>query len=71
MQGMVETSFTGEHSIKGKSGAQKIYRLDAIRQGVTRFEAAVSGGLVRSLGANGIGTFGSRACRGSFRTPSD
>ena len=72
VQGMVETSFTGEHSIKGKSGAQKIYRLDAIRQGVTRFEAAVSSGAERVCWARtGIGTFGSRACRGSFRTPSD
>ena len=50
VQGMVETSFTGEHSIKGKSGAQKIYRLDAIRQGVTRFEAAVSWGLSAFVG---------------------
>jgi class 3 adenylate cyclase len=31
VQGMVEARFAGEHSIKGKSEAQKVYRLDGIR----------------------------------------
>jgi hypothetical protein len=42
---MVEASFAGEHTIKGKSEPQKVYRLDAVRVGATRFEAAVSRGL--------------------------
>jgi class 3 adenylate cyclase len=45
VQGMVEESFAGEHTIKGKAEPQKVYRLDAIRHGATRFEAAVSRGL--------------------------
>ena len=35
VQGMVEASFAGEHSIKGKSEPQKVYRLDGIRHGAT------------------------------------
>ena len=29
VQGMVDASFAGEHTIKGKSEPQKVYRLDA------------------------------------------
>jgi class 3 adenylate cyclase len=50
VHGMVEASFAGEHSIKGKSEAQKVYRLDSIRHGATRFEAAVSRGLSTFVG---------------------
>ena len=50
VQGMVETSFTGEHQIKGKAEPQKLYRLDRIRQGAVRFEAAVSRGLSTFVG---------------------
>ncbi len=50
VQGMVEANFAGEHAIKGKSEQQKVYRLDAIRQGATRFEAAVSRGLSAFVG---------------------
>jgi hypothetical protein len=50
VQGMVEASFAGEHSIKGKSEAQKVYRLDGIRHGATRFEAAMSRGLSTFVG---------------------
>ena len=42
VQGMVEASFAGEHSVKGKSEPQKTYRLNAVRQGAKRFDAAVS-----------------------------
>jgi hypothetical protein len=45
VQGMIEASFVGEQTIKGKSEPQKVYRLDAIRVGATRFEAAMSRGL--------------------------
>jgi class 3 adenylate cyclase len=44
VHGMVETSSAGEREIKGKSEPQRVYRLEAIRLGVTRFEAAVSRG---------------------------
>ena len=45
VQGMVEASFSGEHQIKGKSELQRVYRLEAVRQGIARFEAAASRGL--------------------------
>ena len=45
VQGLVEIEFAGEHSIKGKAETQKAYRLDSIRQGATRFEAAIGRGL--------------------------
>jgi class 3 adenylate cyclase len=50
VQGMVETSFTGEHQIKGKAEPLKLYRLDRIRHGAVRFEAAVSRGLSTFVG---------------------
>ena len=40
VQGLVETTFAGAHAIKGKAEPQKVWRLDSIRQGATRFEAA-------------------------------
>jgi class 3 adenylate cyclase len=36
---LVDATFTGEHTIKGKSETQKVYRLDGIRHGATRFDA--------------------------------
>jgi class 3 adenylate cyclase len=50
LQGMVDATFTGEHNVRGKSGPQKTYRLEAIRKGATRFEAAVSRGLGTFVG---------------------
>jgi class 3 adenylate cyclase len=50
LQGLVDASFTGEHTIKGKAERQKVYRLEAVRHGVTRFEAAVSRGLTAFVG---------------------
>ena len=47
---MVEATFAGEHPFKGKTEPQKVYRLDAIRQGATRFEAAVGRGLSAYVG---------------------
>jgi AAA ATPase domain/Adenylate and Guanylate cyclase catalytic domain len=45
VEGMVEANFAGAHAIKGKVEPQRVYRLDSIRQGATRFEAAVGRGL--------------------------
>jgi oligopeptide/dipeptide ABC transporter ATP-binding protein len=50
VQGMVDATFVGEHAIKGKSERQKAYRLDAVRHGATRFEAAISRGLSAFVG---------------------
>ena len=50
VQGMVEATFVGEHQIKGKAEPQKTYRLNAVRQAATRFEAAVSRGLSTFVG---------------------
>ena len=50
VQGMVEATFAGDHQIKGKSEPQKVYRLDALRRGVTRFDAVVSWGLSTFVG---------------------
>jgi class 3 adenylate cyclase len=45
VQGLVDAIFAGERAIKGKSELQKVYRLNAVRQGAARFAAAVSRGL--------------------------
>ena len=50
VQGMVEAGFAGEHQIKVKSGSQKAYRLEAIRHGAARFDAALSRGLTAYVG---------------------
>jgi class 3 adenylate cyclase len=50
LQGRVEATFAGEQEIKGKSKPQKVYRLEAIRHGAARFEAAVSRGLSLFVG---------------------
>jgi hypothetical protein len=38
VEGMVDAAFSGEHQIKGKAQAQKVYRLKAARQGMLRTE---------------------------------
>jgi class 3 adenylate cyclase len=50
VQGMVEAVFTGVQQIKGKSEPQKVYRLDALRRGAARFDAALSRGLTAYVG---------------------
>jgi predicted ATPase len=47
---MVEASFVAEQIIKGKSKPQKVYRLDGVRSGATRFDAAVTRGLSTFVG---------------------
>jgi class 3 adenylate cyclase len=49
-EGVVEATFVGEYPIKGKSNPQKAYRLEAIRQGATRFDARVRLGLTTYVG---------------------
>ena len=50
VQGLVETTFTGAHALKGKAEPQNVYRVDALRKGATRFEAAVGRGLTAYVG---------------------
>jgi hypothetical protein len=50
VDGLVDANFSGDHQIKGKAALQKIFRLDSIRRGATRFEAAVSRGLSAFVG---------------------
>jgi len=50
VQGLAEASPAGEHLVKGKSEPQRVYRLVAIRQGATRFEAAMTRGLSAFVG---------------------
>ena len=50
VQGLVDASFAGEHQFKGKTEPQKVYRLDAIRRGATRFGVAVGRGLGAYVG---------------------
>ena len=50
VEGMVEASFFGEHYVKGKPESQKTYRLDAIREGATRFGAKLHHGLTTFVG---------------------
>ena len=45
-----EVNYAGEHTIKGKTELQKVYRLDAVRSGATRFHAAISHGLSGFVG---------------------
>jgi class 3 adenylate cyclase len=50
LEGLVEASFIGEHQFKGKAEPQKVYQLVSIREGATRFGAAVSRGLSAYVG---------------------
>jgi class 3 adenylate cyclase/tetratricopeptide (TPR) repeat protein len=50
VRGLVDESFAGEHTIKGKSEPQKVYRLDGVRKGTSRFEAAIGRGLSAFVG---------------------
>jgi class 3 adenylate cyclase len=50
VQGLAEVSLVGEHEVKGKSERQKVYRLDAVREGTTRFSAKVQLGLTAYVG---------------------
>ncbi len=47
---LVDMSFDGEHTIKGKAKPQKLWRLKSVREGVTRFDASLGRGLTRYIG---------------------
>jgi class 3 adenylate cyclase len=50
VQGLTETEPAGEHEIKGKSERQRVYRLLRLREGASRFDAALSRGLTSYVG---------------------
>ena len=50
VQGLVDSALAGEQTIKGKTESQKVYRLNGLRQGATRFDAAVGLGLSTYVG---------------------
>ncbi|MEE9210389.1 MAG: adenylate/guanylate cyclase domain-containing protein [Kiloniellales bacterium] len=50
VEGFVDSAFAGEREIKGKAEKQKLFRLDAIKEGVTRFDIARSRGLTPLVG---------------------
>jgi class 3 adenylate cyclase/tetratricopeptide (TPR) repeat protein len=52
VQGLVETSPAGTHVIKGKAESQRLFRLNVIRHGAARFDAALSRGLTAYVGRN-------------------
>jgi class 3 adenylate cyclase len=68
VQGMVDTNFAGEQTIKGKSEPQNVYCLDPIRRGATRFDAVVSRGLGAFVGRTRIRGAGSRPSTRRIRT---
>ena len=55
VEGLVEASFVGEQPVKGKSDAQKVYRLDGIHERATRFDFKVQRGLTRYVEPTGDG----------------
>ncbi len=50
VQGLADASFAGEKPIKGRTGAERVYRLDAIRTGASRFDATRHRGLTTYVG---------------------
>jgi class 3 adenylate cyclase/tetratricopeptide (TPR) repeat protein len=50
VEGYVESEFLGEHTLKGKSEPQRLYRLGGLRAGVTRFDVSLQRGLTRLVG---------------------
>jgi class 3 adenylate cyclase len=50
VEGQVKSVFVGDRLIKGKADAHKVYRLESIYQGATRFEGAVRRGLSAFIG---------------------
>lgn len=50
VEGLVESRYAGAHQMKGKAEAQRVHRLIAMREGIHRFDAAVSRGLTDYVG---------------------
>jgi class 3 adenylate cyclase/tetratricopeptide (TPR) repeat protein len=50
VDGLVEATFAGEHLLKGRSGPERVYRLEAIRRNASRFDASLNRGLTAFVG---------------------
>jgi AAA ATPase domain/Adenylate and Guanylate cyclase catalytic domain len=50
VQGLVASDFLGEYTVKGKSEPQRVYRLNGVAEGATRFVASVRRGLTAFVG---------------------
>jgi class 3 adenylate cyclase len=50
VQGLTEAEAAGEHQIKGKLERQRVFRLLRLREGASRFDAALSRGLTGYVG---------------------
>ncbi len=50
VEGFVDSAYAGERTIKGKAEKQKLWRLDAVKEGITRFDVAISRGLTPLVG---------------------
>ena len=50
VEGYVDSAFAGEHPVKGKAEAQRVYRLESIKAGVTRFDVSLERGLTPLVG---------------------
>jgi class 3 adenylate cyclase len=50
IEGYVDSTFIGEHAVKGKAEALDLYRLDGMKAGVTRFDVSLQRGLTRLVG---------------------
>ena len=50
VDGFVEATDLGPHTLKGKAEAQRLWRLDAVRAGVSRFDVALGRGLTALVG---------------------
>ena len=50
VDGFVKATDLGPHTLKGKAEAQRLWRLDAVRAGVSRFDVALGRGLTALVG---------------------
>jgi class 3 adenylate cyclase len=50
VEGLVDVEFVGEREVKGKAELQRVYRLNAVRKNIGRFDAAISRGLTEYIG---------------------
>ena len=50
VDGFVRCEFAGDHRIKGKAEPQRLYRLQGVKQGASRFTAAQARGLSPYVG---------------------
>ncbi len=50
VEGFVDSEYAGEHAIKGKAEPQKLWQLDGVKEGVSRFDVSRGRGLTQLIG---------------------